>query len=267
MDMPVYPGDPLTPNVGATKDAKRLDRKDAITLTKIPVMPISYGDAQPLLAALAGPVAPSGWRGSLPITYHMGPGPARVDLKLAFNWELKPLYNVIARIPGSAQPDEWIIRGNHHDAWVNGAEDPASGASALMEEARAFAMLARQGWKPRRTIVYCVWDGEEPGLLGSTEWAEAHAEELHSKGAVYINSDGNGRGFLRVEGSHTLEKFVNGVSRDIDDPETKLNVWKRLQAQRIDNGAAADRGEARSRPDLRIAALASGSDYTAFLDH
>src|SRR3954469_2725310 len=267
MDMPVYPGDPLTPGVGATRDAKRLDRKDAVTLTKIPVMPISYGDAQPLLAALEGPVAPAAWRGSLPITYHLGPGAAKAHLKLAFNWDLKPLYNVIVRIPGSAYPDEWIIRGNHHDAWVNGTDDPVSGANALMEEARGFSTLLRQGWKPKRTIVYCVWDGEEPGLLGSTEWAEAHAEELHRNAAVYINSDSNGRGFLGMEGSHTLERFVNRVARDIDAPETKITVWRRLQASRIDNGPASERGEARSRPDLRIAALGSGSDYTAFLDH
>jgi N-acetylated-alpha-linked acidic dipeptidase len=267
MDMPVYPGDPLTPGVGATKDAKRLDRKDVVTLTKIPVMPISYGDAQPLLAALEGPVAPPAWRGSLPLTYHIGPGATRVHLKLSFNWDLKPLYDVIARIPGTQFPDEWVIRGNHHDAWVNGADDPVSGANALMEEARGLAALLKQGWRPKRTIVYCVWDGEEPGLLGSTEWAETHADELRRNAVVYINSDSNGRGFLGVEGSHTLEKFINGVARDIEDPETKLTVWKRLQAERIDNGPPSERGEARSRPDLRIGALGSGSDYTAFLDH
>jgi N-acetylated-alpha-linked acidic dipeptidase len=267
MDMPVYPGDPLTPGVGATKDAKRLDRKDAVTLTKIPVMPISYGDAQPLLAALTGPVAPFAWRGSLPITYHLGPGPAKAHLKLSFDWELKTLYNVIARIPGSQYPDEWILRGNHHDAWVNGAEDPSSGANALMEEARGFATLLKQGWKPKRTIVYCLWDGEEPGLLGSTEWAEAHADELKPHAAVYINSDSNGRGYLFMDGSHTLEKFVNTVARDIEDPESKLSAHRRLQALRIDNGSAAERAEARSRADLRIGALGSGSDYTAFLDH
>jgi N-acetylated-alpha-linked acidic dipeptidase len=269
MDMPVYPGDPLTPGVGATKDAKRLPREQAVTLTKIPVMPISYGDAQPLLAALKGPVAPTAWRGALPITYHVGPGPAKVHLKLAFNWDLKPLYDVIAKIPGSRYPDEWIIRGNHHDAWVNGADDPLSGTSALMEEARGFATLLKQGWKPKRTIVYCLWDGEEPGLLGSTEWAETHAEELQRKAAVYINSDSNGRGYLGVEGSHTLERFVNGVARDIDDPESGIPVWKRLQAARLANPMvqAPDRAEARTRPDLRIGALGSGSDYTAFLDH
>ncbi len=277
MDMPVYPGDPLTPGVGATKDAKRLDRGQAVTLTKIPVMPISYGDAQPLLAAMRGPVAPPAWRGALPITYRVGPGPARVHLKLAFNWDLKPLYNVIVRIPGAVYPDEWIIRGNHHDAWVNGAEDPVSGTSALLEEARGFATLLRQGWRPKRTIVYCIWDGEEPGLLGSTEWAEAHADELRQKAAVYLNSDTNGRGYLEVEGSHTLERFLNGVARDIQDPESHVSVWRRLQARELANGAQPSAGparpngappaEARTRPDLRIGALGSGSDYTAFLDH
>jgi len=271
MDMPTYPGDPLTPGVGATKDAKRLALKDVTTLTKIPVMPISYGDAQPMLSALTGPVAPEKWRGALPLTYHVGPGPARVHLKLAFNWDLKTLYNVVAKIPGSAYPDEWIIRGNHHDGWVNGAEDPISGTAPLLEEARALGMLLKQGWKPKRTIVYCAWDGEEPGLLGSTEWAEAHAQELAQKAAVYINSDGNGRGYLAVEGSHTLEKMVNGVAKEIDDPESKLSVWQRLQFRRIANASpeapAADKQELRTRPDLRIGALGSGSDYTAFLDH
>ena len=268
MDMPVYPGDPLTPGVGATKNAKRLAISEAVTLTKIPVMPISYGDAQPMLAALKGPVAPQPWRGSLPLTYHVGPGPAKVHLKLKFNFDLKTLYDVVATIPGATFPDEWIIRGNHHDAWVNGAEDPLSGAAPMMEEARALGLLLKQGWRPKRTIIYCLWDGEEPGLLGSTEWAETHADELAAKAAVYINSDGNGRGMLGVEGSHTLEKFINGVARDIEDPEAKISVWKRMQARRIlNNPDAAERQEARQRPDLRIAALGSGSDYTAFLDH
>jgi N-acetylated-alpha-linked acidic dipeptidase len=267
MDMPVYPGDPLTPGVGATKDAQRLPLSAVTTLTKIPVLPISYADAQPLLAALTGRDAPLRWRGGLPISYHVGPGPAKVHLKVQSNWDRKPLYNVIARIPGSAYPDEWIIRGSHHDAWVNGAEDPVSSMVAVLEEARALGSLVKQGWKPKRTIVYCAWDGEEPGLLGSTEWAEDHAAELNAKAAVYINSDGNGRGFLNVSGSHTLEKFINGVAREIEDPETKLTVWKRSQSLRIANAPAAERQELRTRPDLRISALGSGSDYTAFVDH
>jgi N-acetylated-alpha-linked acidic dipeptidase len=278
MDMPLYPGDPLTPGVGATKDAKRLKLSEATTLTKIPTLPISYGDAQPLLAALTGPVAPERWRGGLPIAYHVGPGPAKVHLKLSFNWDTKTLYDVIARIPGATYPDEWVIRGNHHDAWVNGAADPVSGTNALMEEARSLGTLLRQGWRPKRTIIYCVWDGEEPGLLGSTEWAEDHAEELIRKAVAYINTDGNGRGFLNVAGSHTLEKFINSVAREVQDPETNLTVWKRLQLRRVEgprtpaSGATTtpvqqDRQEARQRSDLRIAALGSGSDYSAFIDH
>src|SRR5207302_8082393 len=174
-DMPTYPGDPLTPGVGATKSAKRLAVSEAPTITKIPVLPISYGDAQPLLSALGGPLAPAEWRGALGITYHVGPGPARVHLRVKSDWSLQPLYDVIARIPGATAPDEWIIRGNHHDAWVNGAQDPLSGQVPLLEEARAYGALLKQGWKPHRTIVYAAWDGEEPALLGSTEWVEAHA--------------------------------------------------------------------------------------------
>jgi N-acetylated-alpha-linked acidic dipeptidase len=266
------PGDPLTPGVGATPDAKRLALKDAKSITKIPVLPISYGDAQPLLAALAGPMAPEEWRGSLPIPYHVGPGPAQVHLKVAFNWDIKPVYDVIAKIPGSVAPDEWIIRGNHHDGWVNGAEDPISAQVSLLEEARAFGLLLKQGWKPRRTIIYCAWDGEEPMLLGSTEWVETHAEELREHAAVYINSDSNGRGVLRMGGSHSLEQFINGVARDIEDPETKMTVWQRAQLSRIAAAKSAkdsreSRKELRQRTELRIDALGSGTDFTAFLDH
>ena len=269
MDFPSNsPGDPLTPGVGATPDAKRLALKDAKSITKIPVLPISYGDAQPLLAALAGPMAPKEWRGSLPIPYHVGPGPAQVHLKLAFNWDIKPVYDVIAKIPGSVAPDEWIIRGNHHDGWVNGAEDPISAQVSLLEEARSMSLLLKQGWKPRRTIIYCAWDGEEPMLLGSTEWVEMHANELREHAAVYINSDGNDRGVLNMGGSHSLEQFVNGVARDIEDPETKMTVWQRAQMKKIAGAKSADdRKELRQRPDLRIEALGSGTDFTAFLDH
>jgi len=268
-DMPFYPGDPLTPGVGATKDAKRLRVEEAPTITKIPVLPISYGDAQPLLAALGGQVAPEHWRGGLGITYHLGPGPAEVHLKVKSNWEpLKPLFDVIARIPGAAFPDEWVIRGNHHDGWVNGAEDPISGQVALLEEARALGELVKAGWKPKRTIIYCAWDGEEPGLLGSTEWAEQHYDELRAHAVAYINSDSNGRGYFGVAGSHTLEKFSNDIARDITDPETKLSVWKRAQLREISNAPSAERREeVRKRADLRIPALGSGSDYTAFLQH
>ncbi len=264
----VSPGDPLTPGIGATPGAKRLDLKDAKSITKIPVLPISYADAQPLLAALAGPMAPDEWRGTLPIPYHVGPGPAQVHLKLAFNWDIKPVYDVIAKIPGSVAPDEWIIRGNHHDAWVNGAEDPISAQVSLLEEARSLSLLLKQGWKPRRTIIYAAWDGEEPMLLGSTEWVETHADELRQHAAVYINTDGNDRGILTMNGSHTLEQFINGVARDIEDPETKMTVWQRAQLNAIATAKSADdRRELRQRADMRINALGSGTDFTGFIDH
>ena len=267
MDMPMYPGDPLTPGMGATADAKRLDIKDVTTLTKIPVLPISYADAQPLLSALRGPVVPAGWRGALPITYHFGPGPARVHLKVAFNWDRARVYNVVARIQGSTYPDEWVIRGNHHDAWVNGAGDPGAGMSAELEEARAIGELVKQGWRPKRTLVYIAWDGEEQALLGSTEWVEDHDKDLREHAVAYVNSDGNGRGFLNASGSHSLEQLVNSVAKDVEDPETKTSVWQRLRARTIARGSMDDRNDARSRADLRIAALGSGSDYSAFLQH
>jgi N-acetylated-alpha-linked acidic dipeptidase len=267
-DTPLYSGDPLTPGVGATPDAKRLDRKDAATLAKIPVLPISYADARPLLAALQGPVAPKSWRGALPLTYRIGPGPARVHLKLVFDWKLVPARDVVARLEGSTWPDEWIVRGNHHDAWVNGAEDPISGLVAMLEEARALGALAERGWRPKRTIVFCAWDGEEEGLLGSTEWVETHAAELTAKAVAYINTDGNDRGFLSIGGSHSLEALVSGAAAEVEDPEKKMTVLARARLKAIaDAGKPEDRQEARERSGLRLEALGSGSDFTPFLQH
>lgn len=268
MDMVIYPGDPLTPGVGATKDAKRLDRKDAATILKIPVLPISYHDAQPLLAALDGQVAPRDWQGGLPITYHVGPGVAMVHLNLAFNWDMVPAYDVIAKIKGSVWPDEWVMRGNHHDAWVNGAGDPISGQSAMLDEAKALGDLLKTGWRPKRTIVYCSWDGEEPGLLGSTEFAEAHDKELQQKAVIYINSDGNGRGFYGGGGSQALEGFMDGVTQGVNDPETNVSVLERKRAQELVNARSAkDRKDIMDRKGLRLEALGSGSDYSSFLQH
>jgi N-acetylated-alpha-linked acidic dipeptidase len=268
MDFPsTSPGDPLTPGYGAVPGAKRLSPKEAPGITRIPTLPLSSGDAQPLLAQLKGPVAPEAWRGALPRTYHLGPGPARVHLKLEFNWDLKPLFNVIGKLAGSPSGDEWVLRGNHHDGWVNGADDPISGQVCLLEEARALGQLAQQGWKPRRTIIYCAWDGEEPGLLGSTEWVETHADELRAHAVAYINSDNTGRGYLESSGSHILEHLANAVARDIEDPETKASVWKRSFALKTARAANADeRRELRARADLRLEAPGSGSDYTAFID-
>jgi N-acetylated-alpha-linked acidic dipeptidase len=273
MDMPVHPGDPLTPGIGATADAKRIDRKDAEVITKIPVLPISYSDALPLLRALGGPVAPSDWRGALPITYHLGPGPSRVHLALEFNWNMVPAYDVIARMAGSQYPDEWVMRGNHSDAWVNGASDPISGLVAELEEAKAIGELAKSGWRPKRTIQFAAWDGEEEGLIGSTEWAETHADELRRNGVVYINSDTNGRGFLDAGGSHTLERLVTQVARDVPDPERNVSVLTRMRAHEAmsnmnaESRSAEPKKEAHEHELIRLDALGSGSDYTPFLQH
>jgi N-acetylated-alpha-linked acidic dipeptidase len=267
MDMPVYPGDPQTPGVGAVAGAKLIPLDQVQTITKIPVLPISYADATPFLKSLRGELVPESWRGSLPFAYKVGPSVAMAHLAVSFNWDRKPLYDVIATIPGSTLPDQWVIRGNHHDAWVNGAGDPLSGASAELEEARGLGELLKLGWHPQRTIIYCFWDGEEPALLGSTEWVEAHAPELTQHAVAYFNSDGNGRGYFRAEGSSELENFVNSVAKDIDDPETKMPVWKRQRLVAISRATADTRGELRSRPDIRMEALGSGSDYTAFIHH
>jgi len=258
MDMPLYPGDVLTPGYAATKDAKRLNREDAPTITKIPVLPISYEDAKPLLEALEGPVAPASWRGGLPITYHIGPGPAKVHLKLEFDWQLKPAHNLIATLKGSEFPDQWVMRGNHHDAWVHGASDPISGMVALMEEARVIGNLAKKGQKPKRTLVYCAWDAEEPGLIGSTEWVEDHRAELQQKVVAYINTDGNSRGYLGAGGSHSLQAMVTQVANTVVDPQKGVSVAERRMAANTVRGGDGS---------FKLSALGSGSDYTPFIQH
>ena len=261
-----YPGDPLTPGIGATADAKRLSIQEAKTIIKIPVLPVSYGDVLPLLSALKGPIAPDDWRGALALTYHVGPGPAKVHLRVTSNWDLKPVYDVIATLRGS-DDGQWVIRGNHHDAWVNGADDPVSGQAALLEEARMLGELRRQGWSPKRTIIYCAWDGEEPGLLGSVEWVETHVDELKKHAVAYINSDTNERGFLHPGGTQDLQTFVSGVARDIPDPETHMSVFQRSHLVSIARAKdAEERSDLRKRSDLLINALGDGSDYTAFQD-
>ncbi len=274
-DMTIYSGDPLTPGVGATKGAKRLPLNQAKTILKIPVLPISYADAQPLLAALQGPVVPPAWRGALPITYHFGPGPAKVHLSISSDWGMKTLYDVIATIPGSESPDEWVVRGNHRDGWVFGAWDPLSGQVAMLAEAKAIGGLLKTGWRPKRTLVYASWDGEEPGLLGSTEWVETHAEELRHKAVLYLNSDENSRGFLNPGGSHALQRFMNDVALSVQDPETGVTVLARLRARLLalgyEKGASPqDKKNAKvagSGADLPLEALGSGSDFTPFLQH
>jgi N-acetylated-alpha-linked acidic dipeptidase len=275
MDQAFYPGDPLTPGVGASRNAKRLAATAAPNILKIPVMPISYADAQPLLAALAGRVAPEAWRGALPITYHLGPGPAKVHMAIASNWTQTAIYDVVAKIRGSVFPDEWVIRGNHHDGWVFGAMDPLSGNVVLLQEAKAIGALMKAGWRPQRTLVYASWDAEEPGLMGSTEWTEAHAAELQRKAVVYVNTDTNARGFLSAGGSHSLQRLMNEVTAGVLDPETHVSVQTRLRAKfRVDGYNKAATEEIKQRAalaaagaDLPLDALGAGSDFGAFLEH
>ena len=268
MDMVIYPGDPTTPNIASTANAPRVNHNDAENLLKIPVLPISYGDAMPLLKDMAGPVAPKDWAGALPITYHIGPSKSKVHLKLAFDWKLRPGLNVIATIKGSEYPDQWIIRGNHHDAWVNGANDPISGIAAELEEAIAIGGLLKQGWKPKRTLIYCAWDAEEPGLMGSTEWVEDHALELQAKAVAYINSDGNGRGFLGVEGSHGLSNFVTDISKSVIDPQAGVSVFERQKANSATNASSIkSKKEIFEATTYPLGAMGSGSDYSSFIQH
>ena len=267
MDMPTYPGDVLTPGRGATRNARRLDRDEAPTITKIPVLPMSYRDALPLLSALDGEVVPNEWRGGLPITYHLGPGPARVRMKAEFDWNMVTAYNVIARWEGSTFPDEWVIRGNHHDGWNHGAADPISGMVATLAEAKAVAELASAGHPPQRTVIYAAWDAEEPGLIGSTEWAEHNADDLREHAVAYLNTDGSSRGFISIGGSHVLERYLNQVTEELNDPLKDITLKERRRAALLVNGNDRAKSEARDREDLRISPLGSGSDYTPFLQH
>ena len=269
MDMPVHPGDPLTPGWGAKEDREKLTRETARTLVRIPVLPISWGDALPILEQLRGTAAPNDdWKGALSITYHIGPGPVTVRMRTAYDWQVRPIYNVIARIEGSTYPDEWIVHGNHHDGWCAGATDPISGAVQLMETARGFGELLQAGIRPKRTVIFALWDAEEWGLLGSTEWAETHRDDLGEKGVVYINTDSTGKGWLGFAGSHTLERFLNEVSHDIEDPERGVSLFEAARARRLETAANPDaRREIEQSDDLRLAALGSGSDYTVFIDH
>jgi len=267
MDMPLYPGDVLTPGIGATKGAERLDISDVETLTKIPVMPISYSDAMPLLKSIDNDVAPKEWQGSLPITYHLGPGPAKVRMKLEFNWDMVPIYNVIAKMEGSTYPDEWVMRGNHFDAWNFGAADPISGLVSMLAEAKAIGDLVNNGYKPSRTIVYAAWDAEEEGLIGSTEWVEQNAKLLKNNLVSYVNTDGGSKGFLNIGGSHTLENFFNRIMKDVNDPNLKVSLFDRKAANLLVNGSDSEKTGLKRGDDLRINALGSGSDYSPFLQH
>jgi N-acetylated-alpha-linked acidic dipeptidase len=276
MDSTLGSGDPLTPGYGSVAGAPRIDRSKSPMILKIPAIPISWGDAVHFLAPLGGPVAPKSWRGALPITYHVGgaaDGP-KAHLVVWSNWNQATIYDVIAMMPGARDPDAWVIRGNHRDGWVFGAEDPLSGQTAMMEEAKAIGALAKTGWRPDRTIVYASWDAEEPGVIGSTEWAETHAKELETKAVLYVNSDNIDRGFVRAEGSPSVQALFDSVVSDVPDPETKGSLETRAIARLgVMAGSPSANPEIKSAAraaaggDLPMSAPGSGSDYEVFVHH
>ena len=260
-----YPGDPLTPGRPSIPGEPRLKPEEATNLTRIPVQPIAYDVARTILSQLKGPVRPRGFQGGLPFAYHVGgTSDVKLRLKTDMDYKIRKIWNVVARIDGNEEKDRWVILGNHRDAWVFGAVDPNSGSSAMLEVARGFGELLKQGWKPRRTIVFCSWDAEEYGLVGSTEWAEELAAELRTKAVAYLNLD------AAVSGAHfgassvpSLWKLMRGATRDVKDPKTGKSVYQQWQDRARENRPEGEQNAG----EARIGALGSGSDYTPFLQH
>jgi len=267
----IYPGDPLTPGVPATPDASRLQPADAANLPHIPTMPINAQDAGVILRNLGGQRVPAGWQGGLPLTYHTGPGAAQVHMKLTIDYAQRPVYDVIAKLHG-ANDDEWVLFGNHHDAWVFGAADPGSGTSAMLETARSLGELARTGWRPRRTIVFCAWDAEEPGLIGSTEWVVANRAELQSKAVAYINTDVGATGpNFAATSTPQLRDLIRDATREVQDPETKRSVydaWRENSAHMQDDksGTARQLAKPETPGEVPLSSPGAGSDFCPFLD-
>lgn len=263
-----YTGDPLSPGWASKPGSPRLTRAEAKGLVTIPVLSISYADASALFDVLEGPVVPSeAWKGALGLTYHVGPSRAKVRMKVRSEWKNRPLYNVIARIPGATSPDEWVIAGNHHDAWVFGADDPAGAAATVLEAARTLSELRTTGWRPARTLVFALWDGEEQGILGSTEWAEDHGDELRDKAVLYIQGDNYRRGIFTSSGSHALETFMREIARDTRDPDTGRSALDLVTARALGNARnAADSAAVRARPFV-LSPIGANTDYAAFAMH
>ena len=263
-----YAGDLLSPGWASKAGSRRLTRDEAKGLVTIPVMSISYADASALFQLLDGPVVPSdSWKGALGLTYHVGPSRAKVRMKVRSEWKNRPLFNVVARIPGTTRPDEWIVAGNHHDAWVFGADDPAGAAATVLEAARTLAELQDQGWRPDRTIIFALWDGEEQGLLGSTEWAEDHADELREKAVAYVQGDNYRRGVFTSSGSTALESFMREVARDTRDPATGRSALELATERAVATArTSSDSNAVRARPFV-LTPIGANTDYGAFIQH
>jgi N-acetylated-alpha-linked acidic dipeptidase len=276
-----FPGDPTTPGVASIPslpDSQRISPEESAQMPKIPVTPISYQDAWPILQHLTGPDSPREWQGSLPFTYHVGPGPARIHLRLKQDYEFRTLWDVIGRVPGTEIPDQWVVAGNHRDAWVYGAVDPNSGTAAMLEAVHGVGELLHSGWKPKRTIVFASWDGEEEGLMGSTEWVEQHEVELRNSPA-YFNMDVAVSG-ARFGGSAvpSLKQFLRDVTKVVPSPKggTVYEAWQKASqpeaaasTQSPTEAVAENRRTpaAQVKADVPVGDLGSGSDYTAFLQH
>jgi N-acetylated-alpha-linked acidic dipeptidase len=263
MDMPTYPGDPQTPGEPSTPGAERIPLDQVATLQKIPVLPISYGDALPILRNLDGSNVPEAWRGGLPITYKTGPGPARVHMRLAFDWSVRPIVNVIGILRGSEQPDKIVMAGGHRDAWTFGGRDPISGAVSMLETARIIGAAAQRGSRPKRSIAVASWDAEEWGLIGSVEYGEEFGDVLQGNLIVYLNRESYTAGAFGAGGVHSLQPFINELTHSVRMPDDQSSVWEDWAGQRPEESLVEHEGER----NVRISALGSGSDYTVFLDH
>ena len=263
-----YPGDPLTPGYAASKSARRLKPEEATSLTNVPTLPISYGEAEKILKCLAGPEVPDDWQGGLPFRYHVGPGPAKVHLQLEMDYQIRPIYNVIAKIAGTDEPEKMVIIGNHHDAWVHGAVDPNSGTATVMEIGHSFGELFKTGWRPKRTIVLAHWDAEEYGLVGSTEWVEENKTGLVKNAVLYINIDAAVSGENFSAGAvPSLDQFIQEVVKEIADPKTKDAVFKKWWREQNQKEYKRLKSVVPDTAVVKIDRLGSGSDYTAFLQH
>lgn len=274
-----FPGDPTTPGIASTfslPDSKRISPRESKQVPKIPVTPLSSADASPILEHLAGPPSPREWQGALPFTYHVGPGPAKIKMHLKQDYQFRTIWDVIGKVPGTSSPGEWVVAGNHRDAWVYGAVDPNSGTAALLETVHGVGELLKSQWKPKRTIVFASWDAEEEGLIGSTEWGEDHAQEL-ANAVAYFNMDVGVSGEkFGASGVPSLKEFVREIAKAVPSPQggTVYDAWRKTSQPKEGGYRPQETRAGNARMpvaaisgDVPVGDLGSGSDYTVFLQH
>ncbi len=274
-----FPGDPTTPGVASSPSlpaSQRIPAQQSSQIPKIPVTPLSYHDAWPVLQHLGGPDSPREWQGSLPFTYHVGPGPSRLKVHLKQDYQFRTLWDVIGRVQGSELPEQWVVAGNHRDAWVYGAVDPNSGTAAMLESVHGVGALLKSGWKPKRTMVFCSWDGEEEGLMGSTEWVEQHEVELRNAPAYFNVDVGVSGPKFGASAVPSLKQFLRDITKAVPNPKggTVYEAWQKAsQPEASTQSPGESVADNRRQPmvqvkgDVPVGDLGSGSDYTAFLQH